>query len=108
MRLSIGGFPAAAAALALAVSACGSSSQPAPEQTGNNYLKPANFVRRVDNPWFPLQPGTTLRYRGVKDGKRTVDVVHVTPRTKTILGVPATVVVDNLYDARGRPVEQTT
>jgi hypothetical protein len=107
MRLSIGTYPATAAVLALAVSACGSSS-PAPEEMGNAYVKPANFVARVDNPWFPLRPGTTLRYRGVKDGKRTVDVVRVTRRTKTILGVRATVVVDNLYDARGHPVEQTT
>jgi hypothetical protein len=110
MRLSIGSLPATAAAvLALAVGGCGGgSSSTAPEQGGNAYVKPANFVRQVDNPWFPLQPGTTLRYRGVKDGKRTLDVVHVTHTTKTILGVRATVVVDNLYDARGRPVEETT
>src|SRR5207253_9492511 len=24
---------------------------------------PGNFVRRVDNPWFPLTPGTTFVYR---------------------------------------------
>src|SRR5258705_7676131 len=32
-------------------------------------IDPANFVSRVDNPYFPLAPGTTLLYRGVlKDG----------------------------------------
>src|SRR5947199_9463105 len=30
---------------------------------------PGRFVRGVTNPWFPLRPGMTLVYRGVKDGK---------------------------------------
>jgi hypothetical protein len=60
-------------------------------------IDPANFVRRVDNPYFPLAPGTTYRYRGIKDGKRALDVFEVSTRTKTILGVQATVVRDRLY-----------
>jgi hypothetical protein len=69
---------------------------------------PANFAgARVKNPWFPLKPGTILRYRGVKDGRRGVDVVRVTHRRKTILGVSATVVRDRLYQ-RGVVREDTT
>src|SRR5205085_1741108 len=45
---------------------------------------PSNFVSRVDNPWFPLRPGTTLRYNGEKDGERQTDVMTVTHKTKTI------------------------
>ncbi len=68
---------------------------------------PSNFVRRVDNPWFPLVPGTTFVYRGVKDGKVARDVFTVTPATKTIQGVRCTGVRDRLYLA-GRLEERTT
>jgi hypothetical protein len=60
---------------------------------------PTNFVPHVTNPWFPLKPGTTWIYRGVKDGKQTRDVVTVTSRNKTIVGVRATEVQDLLYEA---------
>jgi hypothetical protein len=68
---------------------------------------PRDFVRRVDNPWFPLIPGTTFVYRGVKDGKRAHDVVTVTGTTKTIQGIRCTGVRDRLYLA-GRLEERTT
>ena len=67
---------------------------------------PGDFVRRVDNPWFPLIPGTTFVYRGVKDGKAARDVVHVTPATKTIQGVRCTSVSDRLFLA-GHLAERT-
>jgi hypothetical protein len=68
---------------------------------------PGNFVGRVDNPWFPLVPGTTFVYRGVKDGKSARDVFTVTDATKTIQGVRCTAVRDRLYLA-GRLEERTT
>jgi len=68
---------------------------------------PSNFSARVDNPWFPLQPGTVYVYRGVKDGKPARDVLTVTHRTKKIDGVPCVVVEDRLY-LRGRLGERTT
>src|SRR5689334_5069883 len=68
---------------------------------------PGNFVARVDNPWFPLTPGTTFVYRGVKDGKSARDVVTVTHSTKRIQGVRCTAVADRLYLA-GRLEERTT
>ena len=58
---------------------------------------PGGFVRGVTNPWFPLRPGTTLVYRGVKEGKPSRDVVHVTGRTRRIAGVVCTAVSDRLY-----------
>lgn len=64
------------------------------------------FSARVDNPWFPLVPGTTYRYEGHEDGRRTVDVVTVTRRVKRIAGVPCTVVRDRLFVA-GRLTERT-
>src|ERR671926_322185 len=68
---------------------------------------PGNFVRGVMNPWFPLRPGTTFVYRGVKDGKPSRDVVHVTGKTRKIGGVVCTAVSDRLY-LRGRLEERTT
>jgi hypothetical protein len=65
------------------------------------------FVRAVDNPWFPLKTGSVWRYRGVKDGKPSRDVVKVTGHTKTILGVTTTAVSDRLY-LSGRLEERTT
>jgi len=55
------------------------------------------FSARVDNPWFPLRPGTVYVYRGVKDGKSARDVVTVTDRVKTIEGAPCAVVRDRLF-----------
>jgi hypothetical protein len=68
---------------------------------------PSHFARGVTNPWFPLRPGTTLVYRGVKDGKVSRDVVHVTGKTRRIAGVVCTAVSDRLY-LRGRLEERTT
>jgi hypothetical protein len=68
--------------------------------------EPGEFANRVDNPWFPLRPGTTYRYRGVKDGKRSREVFKVTRATKIIQGIRATVVNDRLYE-RGRLEERT-
>jgi len=68
---------------------------------------PSRFVQRVDNPWFPLSPGTTLVYRGIKDGKPSRDVVTVTRATTVIDGVRCTTVKDDLY-LNGRLGERTT
>ena len=68
---------------------------------------PADFTPRIDNPWFPLTPGTTYIYRGVKDGQRSSEVLTVTRRTALIDGVPCAAVDDRLY-VRGRLHERTT
>src|SRR5205823_5389869 len=67
----------------------------------------SGFSARVDNPWFPLRPGTTYVYRGVKDGQPSRDVLTVTHMTTRIAGVPCVVVHDRLY-LRGRLGERTT
>jgi len=41
------------------------------------------FSANVTNPWFPLRPGSVYRYRGVKDGKPSHDVMTVTHRIRT-------------------------
>jgi hypothetical protein len=64
------------------------------------------FTPHVDNPWFPLRPGTTFVYAGQKDGKPARDVVRVTRATKMIDGVRCRVVKDHLY-LRGKLAERT-
>jgi hypothetical protein len=68
---------------------------------------PSGFSAHVDNAWFPLHPGTTYVYRGVKDGQPSRDVLTVTQMTTTIAGVPCVVVHDRLY-LRGGLHERTT
>jgi hypothetical protein len=68
---------------------------------------PRDFVASVDNPWFPLEPGTVWTYRATSsEGAQTI-VVTVTDRTRVVQGVPTTVVHDVVTDARGRTVEDT-
>jgi hypothetical protein len=61
----------------------------------------------VTNPWFPLRPGATFSYRGVKDGKPSREVVHVTAQTRLIQGIRCTAVSDRLY-VSGKLAERTT
>ena len=30
-------------------------------------ISPADFVREVTNPWFPLRPGSVWHYKGLKE-----------------------------------------
>jgi hypothetical protein len=68
---------------------------------------PRDFVASVDNPWFPLAPGTVWTYRATSDEGAETIVVTVTDRTRVVQGVPTTVVHDVVTDARGRTVEET-
>jgi hypothetical protein len=79
----------------------------APGRSYRPTIDPANFRAVVDNPWFPLKPGSTYIYTGVKDGKPTRDVYTVTHSTQTIDGVPCVVINDQLSEA-GKLFERTT
>jgi hypothetical protein len=69
-------------------------------------LQPSDFVARVDNPWFPLKPGSRWHYRGVDTDGRFTDNMHVTHRIKEIEGVGTTVVHDVVL-RHGKPREVT-
>ena len=83
---------AALAALALLAAGCGSSGP--------------TYSANVTNEWFPLAPGSVYRYRGVKDGEPSREVMTVTHRTRTIDGAETIVVKDVLY-LRGKLEERT-
>ena len=61
-------------------------------------IDPGNFVSKIDNPYFPLTPGTTFTYRGETEGVPTRNVTIITNDTKVILGVTTTVVHDQVYE----------
>jgi hypothetical protein len=96
-----------AVALLVAVGAAAAVASAQERSLGGAMGASPRFSARVDNPWFPLTPGTIAVYTGVKDGKRARDVVTVTHETITIAGAPCRVVRDSLY-LDGRLAERTT
>jgi hypothetical protein len=92
------------ALLAVALAAgCGSSDE---TTTSSTTARRPGFSANVTNPWFPLRPGSVYRYRGVKDGEPSREVMTVTHRTKTVDGALVVVVSDLLY-IRGKLEERT-
>src|SRR3954467_4627414 len=69
-------------------------------------IDPSNFVTTVDNPYWPLKPGTTFHFQGVRGTTPQTDNETVTDQTKNILGIPATVVRD-VVSEHGKAVERT-
>jgi hypothetical protein len=59
-------------------------------------IDPANFVTGIDNPVFPLKPGTTFIYEGKTEKGIEHNEVNVTTETKVILGVTCVVVLDTV------------
>ena len=59
-------------------------------------IDPANFVTTIDNPYFPLQPGTTFVYEGRTEKGNEHNAVYVTYETRVILGVTCVVVSDTV------------
>ena len=57
-------------------------------------INPADFVDRIDNRYFPLEPGTVFRLRGITDDGIENETVRVTDGTRTVMGVRTTVVKD--------------
>lgn len=70
------------------------------------HIDPANFQTRVENPFFPLEPGTRFTYRETSRGRSSVNEVTVTHDTRVILGVSCVVVHDVVKDG-GRIAEET-
>jgi len=77
----------------------------AQEQTGGDevvklvsFSLPSDaYVDTIDNPYFPLIPGTTYIYEGESDGESVRSRFAITDRTKQIQGVDVTVVRDREF-----------
>jgi hypothetical protein len=98
--------------LAVAGVAAASTSPPPPGELAPLHgtyapkIDPAEFVATVDNRYFPLKPGTSFRYDGVRGTTPQTDDEVVMRRTKRVLGVRSTVVRDTVSE-HGRAVERT-
>lgn len=80
---------------------------PIPQGSEPIELDPADFVARIDNPYWPMAPGSRWIYRETDaEGNEQKVEVTVTDRTKTIMGVGATVVHDVVTED-GALVEDT-
>ena len=91
-------------ALAAALGACGGEDEPRAAAS----LDPAHFTTEIDNPYWPMEPGTRWVYRETdgEGGEQRVEVT-VTRKTKRIAnGVEARVVHDVVTED-GVPVEVT-
>src|SRR5262245_45063557 len=88
----------------LALAACGgggkdsksSSSSSLPQGTKPVKLDPADFTTEIDNPYWPMRPGSHWVYREVENGELQRVDVTVTNRTKTLGGIEARVVHDRV------------
>jgi hypothetical protein len=62
-------------------------------------LDPADFTTDIDNPYWPMRPGTRWTYAEIEDGKKLEVVVTVTSDTKKLAnGVTARVVRDTVTE----------
>lgn len=73
-------------------------------QTPKAVINPADFTTRIDNPLFPLRPGTTFTYADQAAG--VIDHFTVTRRTQVIDGVTCVVVHDKSF-VNGKLEENT-
>ncbi len=68
-----------------------------PDTTYNPVIAPANFVEKIDNPYFHLTPGITFIYQGESEDAPERVEVNITNETKVILGVTCIVVRDRVW-----------
>ena len=104
--------PIAVAIAVLALTACGgggsksSSSSSLPQGTKPVKLDPADFTTNIDNPYWPMRPGSHWVYREVENGESQRVDVTVTNQTKTLDGIEARVVHDRV-SRNGETLEDT-
>jgi hypothetical protein len=101
-------------AAAFAVAACGSDSDAEspnrglPQGSEPSKLDPADFSTNIDNPYWPMKPGSRWVYSET-DTKGTGErvVVTVTDKTKKIANGVTARVISDVVTENGKPVEIT-
>src|SRR5256714_7157850 len=94
------------APLTHALGANGPGSRPAPAICPSFDAGTFHKPTAIDNPYFPLVPGTRFTYRGAVQKTPVLDTVTVTHNTKTIDGVKTVEVRDQVFEA-DVPTEDT-
>ena len=93
----------AVVAAAALLAGCGGDDEEALPQGGDRVeIDPSRFSAEIDNPYWPMAPGTVWIYRA---GEQRVEV-RVTNRTRSVMGVETRVVHDVVTE-NGVPVEDT-
>jgi hypothetical protein len=88
----------------LLCAACSTAKPTEPAYTVD--ITASDFVDLVDNPYFPLIPGSRYVYAGMtKDGLERVEI-EVLSETREVLGVKTTIMRDTVY-LEGEMVEDT-
>lgn len=81
---------------------------PIPRGSERVMLDPRDFTTRIDNPWWPMRPGSRWVYRETDaEGTRQRVVVTVTNRTKQIANGITARVVHDVVTEDGNLVEVT-
>lgn len=100
--------------LAASLTACGDSSDGGdaftpPVGSERVELDPADFTTEIDNPYWPMRPGTRWVYREPGEKGRALRVeVTVTDKTKVVDGIEARVIHDVVSDEKTKlPLEIT-
>lgn len=83
-----------------------SSSSSLPQGTKAVHLDPADFSTEIDNPYWPMRPGSHWVYREVENGEAQRVDVTVSNTTKMLGGVEARVVHDRV-SRNGETLENT-
>jgi len=103
----------AVAIAVLALVACGggsksssSSSSTLPQGTKPMKLDPADFTTNIDNPYWPMRPGSHWVYRETENGETQRVDVTVLDKTKVLAGITARVVHDQVT-RKGQVLENT-
>ena len=91
----IGGVVAAPAMFRIVSAA---PATPAAEGTYAPEIDPAKFSTTIDNPYFPLVPGTVFNFKGEEDGAKQEETIAVLSETKELMGVTCVVVHDKVWE----------
>jgi hypothetical protein len=93
---------------AQATSGSGTASCVVPQGAEHVRITPSQFTTRIDNPWWPMRPGSRWTYRETDpEGPTLRGVVTVTSNTKRVADGVATRVVRDVARQGRTPVEVT-
>ena len=70
-------------------------------------VRPERFVDCVDNPYYPMIPGTVYTYQTETEESMETTTVTITNQTKEVMGISTTVFHDVVSNADGQVIEDT-